>query len=57
MFIVLKFKDLYWVSIDIKRDVCFFIVIIFFEINIDDGMIEIKLKFKMNIDIIYYQLY
>lgn len=41
----------------IKRDARFFIVTILFEINIDDGMIEIKSKFKMNIDIIHHRLY
>lgn len=52
-----KLKDLYRASNDIKRDARFFIVTILFEINIDDGMIEIKSKFKMNIDIIHLRLY
>lgn len=52
-----KLKDLYRASTDIKRDARFFIVTILFEINIDDGMIKIKSKFKMNIDIIHHRLY
>lgn len=41
----------------LKEMLAFFIVTILFEINIDDGMIEIKSKFKMNIDIIHHRLY